>query len=307
VADLVLENIGAPDWVMQTILLLMALAFPVVVFFSWAYEVTPEGIKRESEIDRSQSLTHLTSRKLDRAIIAVLIIALGYFAWESRFSRPEIAAEQSLPAADAVPHQAAPQAMAEPAPVISKQSIAVLPFDNRSRNAGDEYFTEGVHDDLLTKLAHIGTLKVISRTSVNRYKETGKSIPEIATELGVATVMQGAVQRSGSTVHINVQLIDAKTDEHLWAAIFDRELTAENLFAIQGEIASSIANALDATLAQGDEQRLNTVPTDNLEALEAYFTGKQLADRRSREAIESAIVEFERAISLDPDFALAYA
>ena len=307
VADLVLENIGAPDWVMQTILLLMALGFPVVVFFSWAYEVTPEGIKRESEIDRSQSITHLTSRKLDRAIIAVLIIALGYFAWESRFSRPETGAEHALPAEDAIPQQAAPQAIAEPAPVISKQSIAVLPFDNRSRNVEDEYFTEGVHDDLLTKLAHIGSLKVISRTSVNRYKETNKSIPEIAAELGVATVVEGAVQRSGSTMHINVQLIDAKTDEHLWAEIFDRELTAENLFAIQGEITSSIANALEATLAQDDELRLNTVPTDNLEALEAYFTGKQLADQRSREAIESAIGEFERAISLDPDFALAYA
>jgi len=307
VADLVLENIGAPDWVMQTILLLMALGFPVVVFFSWAYEVTPEGIKRESEIDRSQSITHLTSRKLDRAIIAVLIIALGYFAWESRFSRPETVAEQALPTEDSIPQQAAPQAIAEPAPVISKQSIAVLPFDNRSRNVEDEYFTEGVHDDLLTKLARIGSLKVISRTSVNRYKETNKSIPEIAAELGVATVVEGAVQRSGSTMHINVQLIDANTDEHLWAEIFDRELTAENLFAIQGEITSSIANALEATLAQDDELRLNTVPTDNLEALEAYFTGKQLADQRSREAIESAIGEFERAISLDPDFALAYA
>ena len=307
VADLVLENIGAPDWVMQTILLLMALGFPVVVFFSWAYEVTPEGIKRESEIDRSQSITHVTSRKLDRAIIAVLIIALGYFAWESRFSRSETGAEQALPAEDAIPQQAAPQAIAEPAPVISKQSIAVLPFDNRSRNVEDEYFTEGVHDDLLTKLARNGSLKVISRTSVNRYKETNKSIPEIAAELGVATVVEGAVQRSGSTMHINVQLIDAKTDEHLWAEIFDRELTAENLFAIQGEITSSIANALEATLAQDDELRLNTVPTDNLEALEAYFTGKQLADQRSREAIESAIGEFERAISLDPDFALAYA
>jgi len=307
VADLVLGNIGAPDWVMQTLLLVMALGFPVVVFFSWAYEVTPEGIKRESEIDRSQSITHITSRKLDRAIIAVLIIALGYFAWESRFSRHETSADQAPSTADAIPQQAASEVTAEPVPAISKQSIAVLPFDNRSRNADDEYFTEGVHDDLLTKLAHIGSLKVISRTSVNRYKETDKSIPEIAAELGVTTIMQGAVQRSGSTVHINVQLIDAKTDEHLWAEIFDRELTAENLFAIQGEIASSIANALDATLTQDDEQQLITVPTDNLEALEAYFTGKQLADQRSREAIESAIVEFERAISLDPNFALAYA
>jgi TolB-like protein len=307
VADLVLDNIGAPAWVMQTILLVMALGFPVVVFFSWAYEVTPEGIKRESEIDRSQSITHVTSRKLDRAIIAVLIIALGYFAWESRFSRHETSAERPLPTADAIPQQAVPEVIAEPVSIISKRSIAVLPFDNRSRNVDDEYFTKGVHDDLLTKLAHIGSLKVISRTSVNRYKETDKSIPEIAAELGVATVMEGAVQRSGSTVHINVQLIDAKTDEHLWAEIFDRELTAENLFAIQGEIASSIARALEATLTQDDEQRLTTVPTGNLEALEAYFTGKQLADQRSREAIESAIGEFERAVSLDPDFALAYA
>ena len=129
---------------------------------------------------------------------------------------------------------------------IDRQSIAVLPFDNRSRLEEDEFFVEGIHDDLLTHLARIGPLKVISRTSVG-YKDTEKIDPEIAGELGVAMVMEGAVQRSGNTVRINVQLIDAQTDEHLWAEIFDRELTADNLFAIQSEISAEIAKALQAT------------------------------------------------------------
>jgi len=194
----------------------------------------------------------------------------------------------------------------ETKPTISKQSIAVLPFDNRSRNVDDEYFTEGIHDDLLTNLARIGALKVISRTSVNRYKETNKSIPEIAAELGVATVMEGAVQRSGNTVRINVQLIDAVTDEHLWAEIFDRELTTENLFAIQSEISGKIADALEATLSPEEEKRINEFPTQSMEAYNAYLRGRQLLPMRNSEDLGQAMESFELAVKIDPEFALAW-
>ncbi|MGD8680200.1 MAG: tetratricopeptide repeat protein, partial [Lysobacterales bacterium] len=189
---------------------------------------------------------------------------------------------------------------------VDRNSIAVLPFDNRSRLKEDEFFVEGIHDDLLTNLARIGSLKVISRTSVTRYKNTEKSIPEIAAELGVATVMEGAVQRAGNTVRINVQLIDAQTDEHLWAEIFDRELTADNLFAIQSEISARIANALEATLSPEEQQRLNTRPTDNLAAYNAYLRGRQLMARRNSADMDQAFREFQRAVELDPQFALAW-
>jgi len=208
VADLVLNNIEAPHWLMQAILLLLGLGLPLALFFAWAFELTPEGLKKEKDVDRNQSITQRTGRKLDRLIIAVLVLALGYFAYDKFVRTPagetptRVARAQSasVPAAAAEPHS-------------GEKSIAVLPFANRSNREEDEFFTEGIHDDLLTHLAKIGSLKVISRTSVMRYKNSEKSIPEIAAELKVGTVLEGGIQRSGDQVRINVQLIDAKTDE----------------------------------------------------------------------------------------------
>jgi TolB-like protein len=236
-----------------------------------------------------------------------MAMALVYFVWESRF------AERTDPISDPVSGTASGQApvtdaaSVEPVtPQPDQQSIAVLPFDNRSRIADDAFFVEGVHDDLLTKLANIGSLKVISRTSVNKYQDTEKTIPEIAAELGVATIMEGAVQRAGNTVRINVQLIDASTDEHLWAQIFDRELTAENLFAIQTEISEKIALALQATLTPDEQARISGLPTRNLEAYDAYLAGRQLASRRNAAELELAHKKFENAVELDPEFADAW-
>ena len=226
VADLVLENIAAPDWLMKAILLLLALGLPLALIFAWAFEMTPEGIKKEKDVDRSQSITPQTGRKLNAFIMASLVIAVAYFAYDKFVSRP---ASESAKAESA-------SKLAEDKPVVIEEapmerSVAVLPFANRSNREEDEFFTEGIHDDLLTHLSKIGSLKVISRTSVLRYKNSEKSIPEIAAELKVTTVLEGGIQRSGDQVRINVQLIDARTDEHLWAEIFDRKLTAENLFA----------------------------------------------------------------------------
>ena len=302
VADIVFETIGAPAWVMQTLMLGLVLGFFVALIFSWAYEVTPEGVKRESEVDRSQSITGHTAHKLDRVITGLLVLALGYFIWESRFAEPD-----AVPTADPVAVTTEDtQPVEETVTPVSDLSIAVLPFDNRSNLADDEFFTEGMHDDLLTTLAKIGSMKVISRTSVMEYKDTTKKIPEIAEELGVANILEGGVQRAGNKVRINVQLIDANTDEHLWAEIYDRELSAENLFAIQSEISRAIADALHATLSPEEEQRIATAPTDNLEAFDHYLRGRQLMATRQVPKLEQATQEFLDAVALDPDFALAW-
>jgi len=181
-----------------------------------------------------------------------------------------------------------------------------LPFANRSENKEDEYFTDGMHDELLTRLSRISELKVISRTSVMKYRDTEKSIPEIAKELSVATILEGGVQRSGNQVRINVQLIDAHTDEHLWAEIYDRELTTENLFAIQSEISTEIAIALQATLSPEEKSRVYDLPTSNLEAYNHYLRGRQFMASRKREDLEKALGEFEQATGIDPEFALAW-
>jgi TolB-like protein/class 3 adenylate cyclase len=187
-----------------------------------------------------------------------------------------------------------------------KKSIAVLPFENMSRDATNEPFTLGIHDDLLTHLSKIGSLKTISRTSVLQYRNTTKTIPQIANELGVATILEGGVQRAGDRVRINVQLIDAETDEHLWSETYDRQLTAPNIFAIQSEIATAIAEALRATLSPEEQQRLDFAPTQNLAAVETYFLGKQLLEERTRESLSAAVEYFKQVIALDPNFALAH-
>ncbi len=295
IIDLVLENLPAPPWVMQVILLLTALGFPFALAFAWAFELTAEGLKRERDVDRSTSITPQTGRRLDRLIIVVLVIAVGLLLTDKFLLRDTGQAELTVQAPDE-----------SPVPQPSRRSIAVLPFVNRSNVQDDVFFVDGIHDDILTQLAKISSLKVISRTSVMQYRNTEKPMRIIGKELAVATIMEGSVQRAGKRVRINVQLIDANTDEHLWAEVYDRELTAANIFEIQTEMATAIAGALRATLTSDEEQRLALKPTENLEAYEAYLLGRQRMVARTVKAIAEAKAFFERAINLDPDFALAY-
>ncbi len=301
VAELLLQTFGAPDWVLKTLLAFFLIGFPFAIFFAWAFELTPEGIKKEKDVDRSQSITSHTGRKLDYAIITILALALGYFAWD-KFGNPPATEAPTGPVTAA----AAERAPAAP-DLPTDKSIAVLPFENRSRQEDDEYFTAGIHDDLLTQLAQISSLRVISRTSVEQFKGTTQSIHEIAQKLNVATVLEGGVQRAGNQVRINLQLIDAATDTHLWAQTFDRELTANNIFAIQSEIAAAVTDALRATLSPREKDRMASVPTENMAALEEYFKGRAEMDQRTLPAIESARTRFERARTLDAEFALAWA
>jgi TolB-like protein/Tfp pilus assembly protein PilF len=306
VSDILLDSIGAPPWVLQTLFVVLAVGFVIALFFAWAFELTPEGVKRESEVDRSQSIAPQTGRKLNNAILVLMALAIGYLLYDKFMGSGSFTGTgvETVAQTDSEPVNEPDPIATEPA--INRRSIAVLPFDNRSDQKSDEYFVEGIHDDLLTNLARIGSLKVISRTSVSKYKDTEKTIPEIAGELKVATVMEGAVQRSGNTVRINVQLIDAKTDEHLWAEIFDRQLTADNLFAIQTEISEAIARALEAKLSPEEQQRISDRPTDNLAAYNAYLRGRQLLIRRTSTDLEQALQAFRQAVDLDPQFALAW-
>lgn len=295
VIDLVLENLPAPPWVMQIILLLTGLGLPIALVFAWAFELTPEGVKREKDIDRSQSITPQTGRKLDRLIIVVLVIAVGVLLTDKFLLR------------DTTPSGPSEQvAIVDPSPQTSRRSIAVLPFANRSNSADDAFFVDGIHDDILTQLAKISSLKVISRTSVMQYRDTETPMKVIGDELDVATIMEGSVQRAGDRVRINVQLIDADTDEHLWADVYDRELTATNIFEIQTEMATAIAGELHANLTNDEQERLAQRPTENLAAYEAYLLGRQRMALRTTESIAEAKAYFERAINLDPEFALAY-
>ncbi len=276
-----------PDWSVTLVTVLVLIGFPLALIFAWAFELTPEGLKREHEVDRSESITHITGRKLDFIIIGVMAVAIAYFladkfVWVDEEPATTIAVSEERP------------------------SVAVLPFANRSANQDDVFFVDGIHDDLLSHISKIGSIKIISRTSVLQYRDTTKTIPQIAKELGVATVLEGGVQRAGEQVRINVQLIDARTDEHLWSEIYDRQLSAANIFTIQSEIATAIAEALQATLSPEEQDRLKAAPTENLAALEAYFHGKQRMAKRTSRALAEAVEYFQQAIELDPDFALAY-
>ncbi len=310
IVDILLDNTGAPPWVLQALFVAVGVGFFITLFFAWAFEMTPEGVKREKDVDRSQSITPQTGKNLNSTILVLMALVIGYLLYDKfsvggEMGSEPFAQEPTAQAAQASNEKRAP-APAETEPVIKRQSIAVLPFSNRSNREEDQFFTDGIHDDLLTTIARIGSMKVISRTSVMEYRNTTKKIPEIARELGVANILEGGIQRSGNQVRINVQLIDAKTDEHLWAEIFDRELTAENLFAIQSEISQKIADALEATLTPSEKDRINTMPTQNLDAYNAYMRGRQLMASRESAKLEQAASEFNQAVELDPDFALAW-
>ena len=320
--EVITELLSLPPTIGPVVVTVVAIGFPVVLFAAWAYELTPEGIKRESEVDRSASITPNTGRKLNGLIIGLLSLAVVVLLAD-KFLLRDMGVDAAPSEAERRTAEAAIEAAAEvgrstkagagvpgdepPAPTIDPRSIAVLPFTNRSPESEDEFFIDGIHDDLLTNLARIGELKVISRTSVLRFKDTDTPIPEIAATLGVATVMEGAVQRAGDMVRINVQLIDAKTDEHLWAQIYDRAMTTDNLFAIQSEIAGHIAEALQARLTPAEERQLETRPTDNLAAYSAYLRGVRGFERRELATMRQALAEFRRAVELDPEFAHAWA
>jgi len=304
--DVLSELLDLPDVVGRVIVMVVVIGLPVALFFAWAFEMTPDGVKLEKEIDRSQSITPQTGKKLNNTILVLMALAIAYLLFDkfSARSQPETTAaiEQTAPALETISSAADSSTVGKD---LAK-SIAVLPFTNRSSNADDAYFTDGVHDDLLTQLAKIDAFSVISRTSVMEYRDTTKNLKQIGEELGVGNIMEGAVQRSGSRVRINVQLIDAGSDEHLWAEAYDRELTTENLFDIQSEIARAIAAALKATLTDSEIAQVSDVPTDNVAAYELYLQGKRFALGETDIGFDTSIELYREALKLDPGFKLAW-
>ena len=309
-ADVVLENIAAPGWVMQTVMLVLVAGFPLAVIFAWAFEMTPEGIKKEKDVDRNQSIAAHTGKKLNNTILVLMALAIAYLLFD-RFSGPPQPGSEPFSQESSVQFSDYGDEKSDLTlgGASADSSIAVLPFANRSDEKEDLFFTDGIHDDLLTQLAKIDELKVISRTSVMKYRGTEKTIPEIATELGVTTILEGGVQRAGKRIRINAQLIDVVTDEHLWAETFDREMTMENIFDIQTEITRQIVTAVKGELSETEQQSLAAAPTDNLEAYEAFLHARASTNRGdyTKEKYVEARPWAERAVKLDPEFAEAWA
>ena len=299
VATQVFPFFEIPNWAVRLVVLVLILGFPVALILSWAFEITPEGIKRESEVAPNESISAHTGRKLVGITIALAIIAGGLLAWQVLHPHLRPAMQGGAPA----PPDS--QGLAGARPSISEKSIAVLPFDNLSEEKGNAYFAEGIQDEILTRLAKVADLKVISRTSTQRFKSAPQNLPEIAKQLGVMHILEGSVQKAGDQVRVNVQLINALTDAHLWADTYDRKLI--DIFSVETEIAKTIADALQARLTGSEEKAMSKTPTANPEAYELYLQGRFFWAKRTGADLRKSIDYFNQAIAKDPKYALAYA
>src|SRR6266478_6221280 len=295
-ASIFFPAFDAPAWVMKIFIIVIIFGFPVALIFSWAFEITPEGIKLESEIEPSKSIARRTGRKIVAVTIALAVVASGLFVYQlvrpvGRSLQDVRQIEDGRPGGASLP--------------ISNKSIAVLPFENRSEDKANAYFAEGIQDEILTRLSKIADLKVISRTSTQHYKSAPENLPEIAKQLGVAHILEGSVQKSGGAVRVNVQLIKAANDSHLWADTFDRKLT--DVFAIESEIAKSIAETLQAKLTGSEKSLITKTPTVNPEAYELYLKGRFFWNKRTGADLLKSIDYFKQAVEKDQKYALAYA
>jgi TolB-like protein/Flp pilus assembly protein TadD len=289
-----------PEWTATFVTVLVIIGFPLALIFAWAYELTPEGLKREKDVDRSESITQITGRKLDFMIITVLVLALIYFAYD------EFVIE---PAQEAALASAGTQAEEVSETGTPKMSIAVLPFVNMSDDPGNEYFSDGISEELLNMLAQFPGLRVAARTSSFQFKGMNPDIAEIADTLNVAHILEGSVRKSGTKLRITAQLIKADDGFHLWSHSYDREL--DDIFAVQDEIATAIIEALKVKLALdiavGEAAQPAVIKVANTDAYEAYLRGRQLIHRRGRERLEDALRHLERSLRLDNNFAPAHA
>ena len=285
VATQVFPFFEIPNWAVRLVVLAIVIGFPIALVIAWAFELTPEGLKRTEDVD----LAAPAQRPRHRTWIFVVIIAgamsLGLF-FLGRITAPS-----------------KPNGGNE----VSSKSIAVLPFDNLSSDKENAYFAEGIQDEILTRLAKIAALKVISRTSTQKYKSAPDNLREVGKQLGVANLLEGSVQKIANAVHVNVQLIRAANDEHLWAESYNRKL--DDVFAVEGEVATAIADQLNAKLSGSEKESLSARPTSNAQAYDAYLRGLAFEGRIDgfKTNITKSIEAFEEAVRLDPQFALAWA
>ena len=284
--SVLLPTFGAPEWFFRVYVIIVAAGFIVSLIFAWVFEITPDGVKLDRDVDRETDRTRGNSR-LNVGIIALLVVALGVSLTFNLTGMRERHEEQTA--------------------TERRDSVAVLPFLSLSSDPDNRFFADGIHADLLTRLSEADSLRVISGTSVAEYRDTTKNVRQIGQELGVSTIVEGAVQRSGDQVRIMVQLVDARRDEPIWSDSFDRALTMQNVFAIQSEISSKIAGSLRAAMTPDEQERLARTPTTNIEAYAQYVQGRINLYQRRFETLLEARGQFERAVDLDPDYAEAYA
>ena len=286
-ADVVLDNIAAPVWLMQALMFFIVVGFPVALLFAWAFELTPEGIKRERDVDRATSITHQTGRRLDFVIIGVLGIAVVFLLVDKL-----------------APNGATPEAE------VTDKSVAVLPFVAMSSGPDDEYFADGLTEEILNSLTRVPELLVTARTSAFHFKgQDIPPIPEIAATLGVAHIVEGSVRRDGKRLRVTAQLIRAVDGFHLWSESYDHD--TDDTFGVQSDIAEKIAAALDVVLDDEQLERMHAVGLRNPEAFVAYQKGVELGDlahgiEGQVELLLEANTWFEKALSLAPNLSAAY-
>jgi adenylate cyclase len=303
VAETIFPLFGFDDGPARIVVIVLVIAFIPVLIFAWAFELTPEGLKRDKDVDRARSIALHTGKKLDRAIMLVLALALGYFAFDKFVLTPqrEAAQRQQQRAELEVARQAGrTEALVES---YGDNSIAVLPFADMSPEGDQAYFSDGISEELLNVLAGLNELRVISRSSSFALRDEYLSVPEVAEKLNVAYVLEGSVRKAGDQVRITVQLIEARSDTHLWSKTYDRKL--DNIFQIQDEIARAVVNGLKVTLLGAIPELRETDP----EVYSLYLQGKYLmtAPQGSEEDLEKAVSAFQQALAIDPDYAPAWA
>jgi TolB-like protein len=285
VSDTVFPRIGLPDSAVTLVIALLAIGFIPALIFAWAFEVTPEGVKREKDVDRGQSIVNVTARRLDRSITIVLALALGYFMWD-KFSSGSDEVNQSVQEE------------------TLEKSIAVLPFVNMSSDQENEYFSDGLSEELLNLLAKVDGLKVAARTSSFKFKNKDVDIAEVGEKLNVATVLEGSVRKSGNTARITAQLIKVDDGFHLWSETYDRDL--DNIFEVQDEIAQAIVEALALPLLGQDQNTIASSKAANFEAYDLYLLGVHMMRSVNDENLEKAADYFSRAVAIDPSYSPAW-
>jgi len=284
IATQVFPFLEIPIWVVRLVIALVAIGFPIALVIAWAFELTPEGIKRTEDVDLAASTRQPRKYTWIFVVIVGAALSVGLF-FIGRYTGRTTASAAGIE--------------------LPVKSIAVLPFGNLSRDPENEYFADGIQDEIITRLAQVSDLKVISCTSTRRYKGTAQSLRQIASELGVTNILEGSIQKANDQVHVNVQLLNALTDSHLWADTYDRKLT--DIFAVEGEIAKTIADTLQAKLSGSEKSLIAKTPTANNEAHELYLKGRFFWNKRTAEDLRKSIDYFNQAIAKDPNYGLAYA
>ena len=283
--------LNLPEWVNSLLAFFLILGFPLALFFAWAYEMTPEGLKKEKDVDRSKSITQVTGQKLNNVIIGILVLALGYFVIDKFVLQPQVVTEPSTASEETVTDETA-----------QEHSIAVLPFVDMSANSDNEYFSDGLSEELLNILARIKELRVAGRTSSFAFKGKDDDLRNIGEKLNVNTILEGSVRKDDkrNRVRITAQLINVEDGYHMWSETYDREL--DDIFAIQDEIAHKVAQAMRITLLGEDEARLEQVASTDINAYDLYLKGLQGINEGGFVSLDRAVTQFQEALSLDPSY-----